>query len=406
MNDAIMLQHAQPTPNALVIGDVQHPGIVIQPYVPQAEDLHESVDLRHDQLSGLEALVRHIPALALASANTTAQTYVVRFAPEVAGRLAAGSATLMRALDGGVHAIAVGTDGRIIGQGILVAQTGLAFAGAATAVWQVLAFVTAQYYLVGINRRLAAIEEQLDAVHARMDDQDAATLINNFKRLQSIQVALADCRLTDLDVQSFVAAVDMIDHECGRMMEMCLIGMQRSHQHLDMMNLQGTFDPFNEVSTARRRVKEYTHTAQVWSMAALARVAAAEVRCALPVDRGVAQLRLRETKDELQRWETARGKFTDLAKARVRHISTAIRVKWWENDHDYQQQLIEAIAQTRHQLNDSYKFVARGLVDVTEFVAEQQALQGQPLNLLVDITTAGQITTVRRLMMGDAVIKE
>lgn len=151
--------------------------------------------------------------------------------------------------------------------------------------------MTAQYYLVGITRRLVAIEEKLDAVHARMDDHEAATLVNNFKRLRSIQQAIADCRLTDLDVQSFVGEVDTIDRESGRIMETCLLGMERHHNQLRSMNLQGTFDPADEVRAAKQRVVVYRHSAQVWSMAALARVAAAEVRCALPVGRGIAQQR-------------------------------------------------------------------------------------------------------------------
>jgi hypothetical protein len=395
---------AQPMPNALVVGDVPHPDIVVQLYAPQVEDRLEPLTLHQEHLNGLEALVRHVPALALAGANMTAQTYVVRFAPEIASQLALGSATLMRSLDGGVRAIAIGTNGQIIGQGILVAQTGLGFAAAATAIWQVLAVVTAQYYLVGINHTLAAIEEQLDAVRARMDDQEAATLVNNFKRLRSIQAALADGRLTDLDVQSFVATVDTIDGECGRIMETCLIGMERGHQRLRTMNLQGTFDPADEVSAARRQVQDYTHSAEVWSMAALARVAAAEVRCALPVDRGIAQRRLRETQDELQRWETSRQAFTDLIRKRVRHVSTTIHLKWWEHDHDYRLRLLEAAKETKSTLNKSSKAVARGLVDVTEFITVQQTLEGQPLNLLVDVNTAGNITTVRQLIVGEVAV--
>lgn len=125
----------QPAPNALFVGEVDRPGILIQPYAAQAEDQYAPLTLRSEQLSGLEALVRHVPALALAGANMATQTYVLRFAPEVAGRLATGSAGLVRSLDGGARAIAVGADGCIIGHGTLIAQTGLSTMAAATAVW-------------------------------------------------------------------------------------------------------------------------------------------------------------------------------------------------------------------------------------------------------------------------------
>jgi hypothetical protein len=396
----------RPLPNALVVGDVPHPGIMIQPYAPQMEDRLEPLNLHQEQLSGLEGLMRHVPALALASAQLTTQTYVVRFAPEIARRLGSGSATLMRSLDGGVRAIAVGADGRIIGQGTLIAQTGLGFAAAATAVWQVLALVTAQYYLVGISHTLTAIEEQLDAIRARMDDHEAATLLNNFKRLRSIQAALADGRLTDLDVQSFVATVDTIDGECGRIMETYLIGMERGHQRMRTMNLQGAFDPANEVRLAKNRVAEYIGTAQVWSMAALARVAAAEVRCALPVDRGIAQRRLQEIQEELRLWDADRQEFIDLVEARVHDVATTFRIKVWEQDRNYSERLRDAAKKTQLQLNADYKLVARGLEDVREFVAAQQALEGRPLNLLVDVNAAGNITTVRRLMAGEVPVTQ
>jgi hypothetical protein len=398
-----LTQQIQPVPTTLVVGDIERPAIMIQPYQLHAEDRIAPLQLRQEQLSGLEALVRPIPAIALAGANVATQTYMVRFAPEVASQLAAGSATLMRSLDGGVRAIAVGADGRIIGQGTLVAQASLGFAAAATAVWQVLAVVTAQYYLVGINHRLAAIEGKLDAVHTRMDDREMAMLTQHFKQLRSIQTALTECRLTELDVHSFVREVDTIDRECGLIMETCLISMDRGYQSLRTMNLQGTFDPSDEVRAAQAQVAKYVYTAQLWSMAALARVAAAEVRCALPVDRGIAQLRLRETQDELQRWEKAREQFTKLIKVRARDVSTTIHLKWWERDHDYRAKLLKEAKTTQRQLNEGYKLVARGLVGVKELAAEQQALQDQPLNLLVDVNDQGQITMVRRLLADEAV---
>src|SRR5690349_8289975 len=55
--------HRPTKPNALVVGDLHHPGMLVQHYVPTAEDRIETINLRKEQLSGLEALVRHVPAL-------------------------------------------------------------------------------------------------------------------------------------------------------------------------------------------------------------------------------------------------------------------------------------------------------------------------------------------------------
>lgn len=389
--------YSQPEANALVIGPLDRPAVMVQPYVPQEIDNSQPLELRRDQIAGLETLVRHVPSLAIASVNTVSQTYVVRFAPEIASKLATGSASFMPSLEGGTRAIAVGVDGRILGHGTLV-PSGLNAVAAATIVWQLLAVVTAQYYLVGINRRLGAIEERLDALHQRLDDQDEAMLVNNFKRLKSIHAGLAHGALTDLDVQSFVGEVDTIDRECGRIMEMYLIAMSRDFNRLQTASLKGTFDPENEVRAARRQVDEYTRSAQMCTMAAAARVAAAEVRCALPVDIGIAQRRLSDIQDELDRWQKDRQAFTKMVKSRAQDVSTTIRLKWWEHDRDHRSKLLRAENQAKSQLTDGYTALKRGLDDVKQRANEYQALQTQSLNLLVDINSRGEVSNVRRLV--------
>lgn len=390
-------QLSQPKPNALIVGPVDSPGIMIQAYELGEVDLSKPLKLRNEQVMALETLVRHVPSIALAGANLVSQTYVVRFAPEIAAKLAGGSAKLMRSLEGGARAIAVGADGRILGHGTLIASA-LNPIVVATAVWQMLAMVTAQYYLVGINRRLAAIEGKLDALHQRMDDQDAATVVNNFKRLKSIQSSLASGRLTELDVQSFVGEVDAIDRECGRIMEMYMIAMNRTAGQVRTMNLKGTFHPADKVHVATQQIGEYTGAAQMWAIATTARVVAAEVRCALPVDIGIAQRRLGEVQDELDRWEQEREGFYHLVKSRAQDVSTAIHVKWWEQDQEHRKKLARAANQSKGQLNESHRLIARGLVDIQEHTREYQALAAQPLNLLLDINTQGEISNIRQLV--------
>lgn len=391
-----MLRPRRRRPNALLVGSPAHPAMIIHAYRPQPTEQRARIPIAPGQLAALEALVRHVPQLA---ASASARTLVVRFTPGVAARLSSGTATLMPALEGGVRTIALGPNGQILDHSAPVAA-GVPAAAAASAVWQVLAMATAQYYLVGISKRLSAIEQQLDELQQRMRNQDMASLRNNFKRLQSTRAALAGSALTEFDMQSFVSEVDTIDRECGRIMENAAIEAERIAKRLEGMSLKANFDPAEKMREAQRRVDEHAQFAQLWAMAASSRAAAAEVRCALPTDSGVALRRLQELRGEIPRWAAAGQAFAATIKQRAGDIGAL--GGWWKNDHDYQEDMVKASDQVRRQFAAYQRDIERSLDAAAAQIAASGEQKAQPLHLLLEIDPEGTITAAQRLITPGA----
>ncbi|KAB8139813.1 hypothetical protein F8S13_26650 [Chloroflexia bacterium SDU3-3] len=383
--------HSNHTPesNALLVGSEAQPDILIYRHDPS--DTHERKLLHIPQSAayGLESLLHLVPtAINMA---TTAQLYAVQFAPHIASQIASGSATMMQSLEGGLRAIAVNTQGQIIGHGSLISA---AFSPAlvATAIWQGLAVITAQHYLSDINRRLEQIEKRLGEIQTWLEDEERATLAYSLERLHSLHTSIAGGTLTEIDIHAFVQNVDTIDHECGKIMKHCALRLQNMQQQISQMNMVGWFDPALEIKQFQQAFQKYIQICQRWAMAALIRATAAEVRYALPTSHAVAVQRIEEIQRDIAQWDQSLKEIDKLTRRQTKNIGAMWRVKLWEDPRDYYEQANRFRKQEMSSANKIYYFLEDAIQSIQQRINYGSQQERLPTTLLIEVDRHGKVT--------------
>src|SRR5690606_37432018 len=126
----------------------------------------------------------------------------------------------MESLDGGFRAIAVNAKGKEIiqGAGSLHLAEGIKLTAGLMAVWQVLAIVTAQAFLMDINKQLVNINKELEVIKNFLEHQQYASLISNFKYIQTLRDLLSSQGFENLEFAVFLNQLEHIERECTQIM--------------------------------------------------------------------------------------------------------------------------------------------------------------------------------------------
>ncbi len=280
-----------PPPTKLVVGDVHHPLIEIERYQPDRIESFDELPLALEHKMALGALLQHAPALALSTAATVTNTYVLRFAPAVSAQLATGSLTLMHSLEGGVRAVAVNSSGKIVAHGTLVSTAALNPAAAALAAWQVMAMVTAQHYLHDLQQRLARIETGIADIKQWLEAHDIATLASNLRYIQSVGDLFQGRLVSEADMPVLrrkVEQLETIDRECGRVFTAFQMATRQAYDTFRTMRLGDTFtwNVEQNSTAALHTIADYERYARASLMAIVVRAAGAELRSTLPLSQG------------------------------------------------------------------------------------------------------------------------
>jgi hypothetical protein len=385
--------------NVLVIGDSDHPAVTIAPYTPAITDQLELLAIQPSQKQAFAFLTPHMAYLAHA-AGAQEPTYIVRFAPEVAGQLSDGSARMMTSMEGGLRATAINSNGTIIGNGTLIEQSSRTLAGFAGIIWGVLAIATAQYYLHSINARLQAIERSVQAIQQRLDDQDLATLVNNMKQLRGYFDALRLGNSTEAELFNYVYQVDTIDRECGRVMETFRLAMQREEQHLKNLSMEGWFTRDAEVATAVGHLKQHTRNARFCWLALQARSTAATLRCALPVDRQATRQRFHAIQSEAEALRQEILSFRELMNERAEQASAGFHIKIWQDESTYAALLRSHNIDAQLELDRPHQQLISALDDATQCLERHLQAQDQGLSLVLALSADGSVQSVKHLTSG------
>jgi len=233
----------------LVLGDVEHPLAVIEPFEIPVDSRLESLPVNKQKLAYLQAIFRHAPSLAKSASTAASKTYVLRFPPGVEKGIANGSLKIGEATKGGLLGVAKDAQGKIVAHGTLVPASGVSMAAAAATVFQCLAIVTAQYYLPKINNHLSQIGQGIKDIQAHLAAQDKAVLVSSLKQLKSMKLLLEEGDFQERDSSASLIGLDSIDRDCGRVLEAYREHMERYRSELDELTLAGWFNPDFTVAT-------------------------------------------------------------------------------------------------------------------------------------------------------------
>lgn len=306
----------------LVLGDVEHPLAVIEPFELPVGSRLESLPINKQKLAHLQAILRHAPSLAKSASAAASKTYVLRFPPEAARNIANGSWKIMESAKGGLHGIAIDAQGKVVAHGTLVPASGVSMAAAAAAVFQCLAIVTAQYYLPQINRRLSQIERGIQDIKAHLTAQDTAILVSSLKQLKSMKFSLEEGDFEERNLLTGLIGLDSIDGDCGRVLESYREHMKRYESEFDGLMLEAWFNP--DFAAATNKAAQHEEAALICLQAMYVKSVTAQFRCALPNAGRVAQAHhnLQELKEDLRAWHEDRESFAQRFEERIQNDTT------------------------------------------------------------------------------------
>lgn len=388
--------HFSPSAEAGGVVPDANPLIQLLPLDPNTK-LGPVVSMREEVLTGLQPLLQRAPSMAVEAVVGATPLYRMVFSPEVSAALHSGALQHMQAAGGGIRAMAVGTSGQIAAHGSLFATTALQSAAVATAVWQVLAVITAQKYLSDIKSQLAKIQTSIDDIRAMLHDEQLSKLTGSIEYLRTIYETLRDGALTEDGSSRFLDRIEATNHEVAQLSHFFQRGMERERAKLEHLpascNRAKTLtEPLHD------QIQSYRREAIGVLMAQQVKCAAAQMRCALPGDRELARRRLSEVSETLreldEEFESYESSVEELVKsARIRWRSAA-------RAEAHRERLRGHLRAEVTSARDVCGAIGEAVEATSHRLTAHEAMEGEGMSVAVQLTDDGKIQEVRLLESG------
>jgi len=274
----------------LISGDPNHPELELSRWEgmpPRSREIPMTSSLK----SRMGMMVQ--PGLNLAQQGHSAATaFKVVFSPEVTQGMRDGTFRLMGG-NVGHYAKAVDKGGKLVGNGQLVANNAARAAAIGTAVFQVLAVVTAQKFLADIDKKLAAIDKGVKEIQNWLEEEAWGTLHAGHDYLNGIAQAIHEQRLSPPEVTAFLNQLEHIDQDSQRIARMTLKKLQRQEVALpEIKKSWGSGGVKEDAGKLQTHLDDWGFYAHGLMGALRLRGAAAQLRCSLPVNPGPSNHRL------------------------------------------------------------------------------------------------------------------
>ena len=365
--------------------------------VPTPTMVREEMPLDPRLREGLQALFKGAPELVSATPTGDSQTnqYLLRFSSQVSQGIIDGTLKMMSLMKGGLYTKVVDTRNRILQHATLDAFS--AAGSAATAVWQVMAFVTSQKFLADINQRLDTIEKSIAGMKQWLEADRVGQLQGNLTYLKHLSQALCRCDLTEDDAAAFCTQVENIERECCQVMATVDMPLECCVGNIEQQPLPG--DGLKERSRAAQElVDTFKRNSQVYLLAAYVRGAVIQLRTSLPVSKQVAQLSLEELSTEFRRQSDRQQKFISTVECRIPELKGTWT--WASTDEEHQNRLRASLNDTQCCLDQASSTVAEAVQTLEQQLNELLAARNKPLELVATLNGAGQLVQLERLVQA------
>lgn len=357
--------------------------------------------LTDDLRSSLSALIE--PGLSvLAQGEAARGAFTVVFSPKVAEGLANGSMTLIQG-EQGVYLTAIqkvarpdgSTVRQIAGNGQVVADGAKRAAHLSMAALQVMAMVTAQEFLAEIDRKLAALQEDIEAIRDWLEQSERSELRANYQYLQDIGTALRARPAAAIDAAVYLGRFEAIEQHALKVAALCEAMMQGILDSVPAeitksLRITGAQEDIGKLDSAARKWQEHAHC---YMAAQQLRMLLAELRDQLPGDPQIGA----------QRLAASAAAVTALA-GKWQTVFALLDQRCGQVDAQFQQGLVAAIRRDfRKLLRGLDTAFASRRADVMGFhvaversVMEKALAQERGLALLVSTDDAGCIVELGR----------
>lgn len=297
----------------VILGDLAAPLVEVSPVSYATIAPEHRVMLDSEQRMAISAALAQLPGLLQTGHTALAQTYQLVFKPEAIAKMA----NLMRAHGGGVHAIALNAQGKIVGQGILKGADGARTFAGATALWQGLSIITSQIHLVEINARLAQIERGIDTIKAWLEAEQLAVLEVGLRYVREASVALTQDALRHTERERLADQLEHIWRDCGQIARTTLAIMQRAPGDFGAIQLSVWNQLDASADLALATLSGYARAAKTYLLATSVRAATIALGAQLNLSPAVTRLRCNELREDIADWCDAQKPFFQIFKQRV-----------------------------------------------------------------------------------------
>lgn len=401
----INLGEVDSKPNKIILGEINDPWGEIVRYQKTEIDGYEEIHLDKKSLIGFSSWFQQAPNLAQSGVQMALNTYTLSFKPEIAKGIADGSLKIMESLDGGIRAIAVDGNNVMRGTGSLNLATGAKLTASIMAVWQILAVVTAQVFLIDINKQLAIINKEIGDLKNFLEHQQYAMLIGNLKYIQNISDTLSSQSFENLEFGAFLNQLEHIERECNQIMVALELQMKTVYVDFEKQPLKAKFSAQEYLVASKKLITNYEKQAQNYLIAASVKGLAAQTRCAIPSNRNLALTRLSTLQTELSTWNESQQKFYQLVSERLPELTDwsdskfhSLITEWlpqltarFDDKQKKQAQLKDKMQTSQDYLNQIGELIQKSVTETENNVRAQIQENSKPLSLLVELNEDKQI---------------
>jgi hypothetical protein len=386
-----------PTPMAiLAFGPANSPLIEVFDQDFAVGERREEIPLWPQVQAGLNNLLPRLLPIAGSAANVilASNTYVMRFAPEIAKRLADKSLTLMEAIGGGYRASAVGAHG-IAGNATLFAATGAQLAATTMAVWQVMAFITAQKFLSDINKHLAQLETEIHSIKEWLENDRLGKLLGDLAYLKRLSNELVEEDLPEGQIAVYAHKLEDIDLECMQIMVGLRLQIESERKAFKEQPLSGGvfWVSADQSAAAQKRVSSIEYLIRQHLLANYIRCLANQLKCALPKsNRSVILTRMEELHEQHLGFRDQMTEIQKLAEERIPELKGSLTRT--SVDAEHQGKLKEHVENAFSRSLELWQGIGEMASGAKESIRADLEAEKKPLSLAVTIDSEG---VVRRL---------
>lgn len=378
-----------------VTGDPENPFIQISRW-SQRQKLGPEIQSNEQLKLLLGNLLEKAPSLALGNAMVTAPSLLVmRLSPELMQSIASGTAQMM--LEKGTEAIRGNVvQGRvIIGQAsFLNVSNSIKAAGAALAIWQVMAMITAQKFLSDINRRLAGIERGIQDLKEWLEEDALSSLSSDYRYLSQAAASLGSQSLSIEERMNHLNQVDDIDRNCAKLQDLF---HQRSLAALEQFRTQDVqgLGLKDNAHALLNYGPQYLRMHYGYLNALKVRCAAAQVRLSLPANPKIIEFRLIEIRKTLTESQIMARIFSEIARDQVGRMKG--RFSKDKTDASQRERVKQALEPDLTHLRNVTEEIDTGLGELEMALRETMNRFHRGMEIAVELDASGEVLRVNQV---------
>jgi len=377
----------------LIIGNPVNPDITIKRFEPNALVKTDDIPLNIGIKAGIGSLLQQAPNLISSSSNLVTNSFQLVFKPEVMQGLQNGTYNLMKAVEGGIRPIAT-EGGKVVGHARIIETTSINPATAALAVWQVLAIITAQKFLSDINKKLAQISDTVESLKDFLENERYGKLMGNLNYLRHLYNIMSGYNLKEREINIYAQKIEDIELECDQIMKSLQIGLEKPVNQLKSTNLSGV-GLKEHLQYAKDKISLFENNLKPYLMAMYTRVAAAQIKCALPMEKISSMQRIKELKHAMQDVERIQDDFYSTVNDKIPEL----RGTWSfdETDKECQKELKEYFFQVHININNLILEMNDTITKTSQNLITYDNENYKPLTLIVNTDDNGEIQEIKKL---------